>query len=201
MNTLALGHHRNCLRAVDVLITPLASHAHAHGAFGTLEPLPIRLIAIRQEDFTKMGAPMLSLCFPTRSVIFSSSLCVPIHHGDSRLGSMSRSSNSSMMSFTMHIDLSVVTEQPVVVSLRHPTQHVLVVMPSAKGQPPNLWLSTPQHVFGHTSPQHGSFHAALADASRIPETQSRCSRSSRIPEHPVFLQVERPSGVRGLHSM
>ena len=114
------------------VIGPPASHALANGAFGTLEPRPVPLNRDTLRRLHEKGSSHDLTLLPTRSVIFSSSLCVPVHHGDSRLGSMSRSSNSSMMSFTMHINL-VVTEQPVVVSLRHPTQHVLVVMPSAEG--------------------------------------------------------------------
>ena len=41
MDTLALGHHWNSLAATDVFITPPASRALAHGAFGTLESLPV----------------------------------------------------------------------------------------------------------------------------------------------------------------
>ena len=41
MDTLALGRHWNCLRAVNVFVTPPTSHALAHGAFDTLESLSI----------------------------------------------------------------------------------------------------------------------------------------------------------------
>ena len=59
VDTFAFGHHWNCLRAVDVYITPPASHALAHGAFGTLESLPIPMIAVRHDfkDFTKGEIP------------------------------------------------------------------------------------------------------------------------------------------------
>lgn len=43
---------------------------------------------------------------PTLKVLMSSCLYVLIHHNDSSIGSMSRSSNSSMMSFTMQINFS-----------------------------------------------------------------------------------------------
>ena len=58
-NALALGRHRDCLRAVNVFITPPTSHALAHGAFGTLEalPTPVRTISQDLKDFTEGELP------------------------------------------------------------------------------------------------------------------------------------------------
>ena len=49
VDTLAFDRHWSCLRSVDVLITPPASYALAHGAFGTLEFLPVPVIVISQD--------------------------------------------------------------------------------------------------------------------------------------------------------
>ena len=99
--TLALGRHRNCLRAVDVFDTPPASQALAQSSFCALKSLPIPMITISQDikDFTTRELQVFSP-LPTFSVALRSSLYVHVHHSDFSLGSISRSDYSSMMSFT-----------------------------------------------------------------------------------------------------
>ena len=74
-----------------------------------------------------------------------------------------------------------------VVSPHRAPQHALVVVFSAKGKSSASglphFLGFPQHVFGHTSPQHRNLHTTLADTLRIPElrlTVFEASRASNI---------------------
>ena len=59
VDAFTLGHHCDCLCTVNVFVTPPASQANAHGAFGTLASLPIPVTAISQDfkDFTKGQIP------------------------------------------------------------------------------------------------------------------------------------------------
>ena len=107
MDLLALGDHWDCLCTVDVFVTPPASQALAHGAFGALEFLPVPTTAVSWHVKTsqKGRSQTLSL-LSTLEVLMSSFLHVLVHHNDSGLGSTARSSSSSMMSFIMQINLS-----------------------------------------------------------------------------------------------
>ena len=69
-------------------------------------PFPSRRLRYPKTSKTSQkGSSHALALLPTRSAIFSSFLNVLVHHSASGSGSMSRSSNSTMMSFTMQIGL------------------------------------------------------------------------------------------------
>ena len=69
-------------------------------------PSPANATSQKIERLNEKQIPTFPL-LPTSSILSSSSVNVIVHHNDSGFGSMSRSTHSSMMSFTSHVSLSL----------------------------------------------------------------------------------------------
>ena len=155
-------------------LPPPTFHALAHGSFCALESFPHRDdndIPEPQRTSQKERSQALSL-LSTRKVLMSSRLCVLVHHSESRLGSMSRSTSSSMVSFTMQIIfslLSLISQQMSAQIIPRITYSCHAVL--RKVALPALWLSpflqlSKAHTWLHAS-RHRGFHPSLTNAPRI----------------------------------
>ena len=104
-----LGPQRYTLCAIDVPSPPLKTG-----------PIPAEAKLLTQQMPHRPTCSKFHLLPPTFNNTPSSALSVLVHHNHSGLGSMSKSINSSMRSFTIHVSLSmVITEFSVTV---HPHQ-------------------------------------------------------------------------------
>ena len=92
----AFGRHGDSFGTEDVLVTPPASQSLAQTVLGTLKPLPVTMKTVSKDikDFAEGEIP--------GSVSAS-------HRSDSCLGCMSKSNNSSIVSFTMQINSSLLS--------------------------------------------------------------------------------------------
>ena len=173
VDAFALARHSDSLGAVDVFVTPPTSQGLAHTALDTLEPLPIAMKTVSKY----IGHSPL----PTRSVIMSSCLYVLVHHSDSGLGSMSRSNSSSMMSFTMQVNLSLLS-----LNSQQSSVHIIPRNVCSLSCCPPKDNPLPKHVFGNAPPQHRGLHTSSANAPRVPKV-SLAVLKARGPQDVLHL--------------
>ena len=109
-----------------------------------------------------------------------------VHHNDSGLGFMSRPSSSSVMSFTMHTNFSVVAEY----GSQKVSAHIIPFNKySSSYFPPK---ASPQPSLSTTLEPKPHLAAYILDS----ETWSHNSRSKRIPSRPSSLPTSPPPNAR-----
>ena len=74
-----------------------------------------------------------------------------------------------MMSFTMEINLSLLSLNSQQLSAHIIPRSACSLSCCPATVTPQLFFNFPQHILGHTLPQHWGLHASLANASRTPE--------------------------------
>ena len=128
----------------------------------------------------------------------SSCVCALVHHSDSGLGSISRSINSSMMSFTIQI-ISLCCRrtasscQPT--SFFAPRTHCHAVLKRVTTRISTFIQPSTAPTWLHASTALGPPHL-LGECTENTSTPSHNSRSRLILERPASLPANPPSGVR-----